>query len=116
MPAAQLVPNAPQPPVLPAPATAAAASTLKPGPVPAPAVRLATNPLNPGAVGSMMKPVTVHSTTSTLPGYNFPATSAVQQRLLLSPDMQARLPCEYKGRCRKWGGRQQVSAPSPPGN
>ncbi|KAM9146686.1 helicase SRCAP isoform 4-T4 [Pangshura tecta] len=89
MPAAQLVPNAPQPPVLPAPA---AASSLKPGPVPAPAMRLAANPLSPGAVGSMMKPVTVHSTTNTLPGYNFPATSAVQQRLLLSPDMQARLP------------------------
>ncbi|XP_039186431.1 helicase SRCAP isoform X1 [Crotalus tigris] len=62
-----------------------------------------TNPLGPGpaaaaaqqstsAVG-MVKPMNIHSAVPTLPGYNFAAAAGgVQQRLLLSPDMQARLP------------------------
>ncbi|XP_013916928.1 PREDICTED: proline-rich receptor-like protein kinase PERK2 [Thamnophis sirtalis] len=63
-----------------------------------------TNTLGPGpagttaqqstsSIGGMVKPMNIHSAIHTLPGYNFAAAAGgVQQRLLLSPDMQARLP------------------------
>lgn len=57
---------------------------------PAPAAQQSTSP-----IGGMMKPMSIHSAVPTLPGYNFATAGALQQRLLLSPDMQARLPCEY---------------------
>ncbi|XP_062994412.1 helicase SRCAP isoform X3 [Elgaria multicarinata webbii] len=58
---------------------------------PAPAGQQSTSTMATGAIGGMMKPVNIHPAVPTLPGYNF-ATGPLQQRLLLSPDMQARLP------------------------
>ncbi|XP_044303914.1 helicase SRCAP isoform X3 [Varanus komodoensis] len=58
---------------------------------PTPAVQQSTSTMAAGTIGGMMKPVNIHPTVPALPGYNF-ATGPLQQRLLLSPDMQARLP------------------------
>lgn len=80
--------------------------SLKPSP-PAP-VRL--SPAPPPGSSSLLKPLTVP------PGYNFPSAAATTapapstavpapapQRLILSPDMQARLPCKWPG---LWRGQR----------
>ncbi|XP_070800669.1 helicase SRCAP isoform X3 [Pituophis catenifer annectens] len=60
---------------------------LGPGPVGATAQQ------STSSIGGMVKPMNIHSAIPTLPGYNLAAPAGgVQQRLLLSPDMQARLP------------------------
>ncbi|XP_058035408.1 helicase SRCAP isoform X2 [Ahaetulla prasina] len=62
-------------------------NTLGPGPAGATAQQ------STSSIGGMVKPMNIHSAVPTLPGYNFAAAAGgVQQRLLLSPDMQARLP------------------------
>ncbi|XP_054849171.1 helicase SRCAP isoform X5 [Eublepharis macularius] len=64
--------------------------------VPSPLAMPATSQQSTSTMGSstvgMMKPMNIHSAVPTLPGYNFATAGALQQRLLLSPDMQARLP------------------------
>nr|XP_056718982.1 helicase SRCAP [Euleptes europaea] len=59
---------------------------------PAPAAQQSTSTMGPGAIGGMLKPMNIHSAVPALPGYNFATAGALQQRFLLSPDMQARLP------------------------
>ncbi|XP_060112592.1 helicase SRCAP isoform X2 [Heteronotia binoei] len=59
---------------------------------PAPAAQQSTSTMGSGTIGGMLKPMNVHSAVPALPGYNFATAGALQQRLLLSPDMQARLP------------------------
>ncbi|XP_061446917.1 helicase SRCAP isoform X2 [Rhineura floridana] len=59
---------------------------------PAPPAQQSTSTMGTGTIGGMMKPMNIHSAVPTLPGYNFTTAGALQQRLLLSPDMQARLP------------------------
>uniref|UniRef100_A0A8C6Y1N0 Snf2-related CREBBP activator protein n=1 Tax=Naja naja TaxID=35670 RepID=A0A8C6Y1N0_NAJNA len=62
-------------------------STLGPGPA------SSTTQQPTSSIGGMVKSMNIHSAVPTLPGYNFAAAAGgVQQRLLLSPDMQARLP------------------------
>ncbi|XP_070583937.1 helicase SRCAP isoform X1 [Erythrolamprus reginae] len=62
-------------------------STLGPGPAGVTAQQ------STSSIGGMVKPMNIHSAVPALPGYNFAAAAGgVQQRLLLSPDMQARLP------------------------
>ncbi|XP_077170622.1 helicase SRCAP isoform X6 [Paroedura picta] len=58
----------------------------------APAAQPPPGTVGPSAIGGMLKPMNVHPAVPALPGYNFAAAGALQQRLLLSPDMQARLP------------------------
>lgn len=82
--------------------------SLKPAP-PAP-VRL--SPAPPPGSSSLLKPLTVPpgytfpsaaTTTSTAtaaaPTTAVPTTTPAPQRLILSPDMQARLPCKFSGVC-----------------
>nr|XP_028560870.1 helicase SRCAP isoform X1 [Podarcis muralis] len=59
---------------------------------PAATAQQSTSTMGTSAIGGMMKPVNIHSAVPALPGYNFATAGALQQRLLLSPDMQARLP------------------------
>lgn len=59
---------------------------------PAPAAQQSTSTMGAGTIGGMIKPVSIHSAVPTLPGYNFATAGGLQQRFLLSPDMQARLP------------------------
>ncbi|XP_039620982.1 helicase SRCAP isoform X2 [Polypterus senegalus] len=90
-------------PVAPSAAPSAIAPAVNPAPrLPVLAIRppVGTATLNPGAVSAVMKPVTVPSPSApspqmgTLTSYAVPNASsgAVTQRVLLSPDMQARLP------------------------
>lgn len=83
--------------------------SLKPAP-PAP-VRL--SPAPPPGSSSLLKPLTVppgytfpsatatatttSTTTATAPTTAVPAPTPAPQRLILSPDMQARLPCKFPG-------------------
>ena len=80
--------------------------SLKPAP-PAP-VRL--SPAPPPGSSSLLKPLTVppgytfssaaattSTTTATVPTTAVPAPTPAPQRLILSPDMQARLPCKFPG-------------------
>lgn len=83
--------------------------SLKPAP-PAP-VRL--SPAPPPGSSSLLKPLTVppgytfpsgaattaSATTATAPSTAVPAPAPAPQRLILSPDMQARLPCKWPGLC-----------------
>lgn len=83
--------------------------SLKPAP-PAP-VRL--SPAPPPGSSSLLKPLTVppgytfpsaaattSTTTATVPTTAVPAPTPAPQRLILSPDMQARLPCKFPGTLR----------------
>lgn len=80
--------------------------SLKPAP-PAP-VRL--SPAPPPGSSSLLKPLTVppgytfpsaatttSTTTATAPTTALPTPTPAPQRLILSPDMQARLPCKFLG-------------------
>lgn len=83
--------------------------SLKPAP-PAP-VRL--SPAPPPGSSSLLKPLTVppgytfpsaaatttSTTTATVSTTAVPASTPAPQRLILSPDMQARLPCKFSGVC-----------------
>lgn len=87
--------------------------SLKPAP-PAP-VRL--SPAPPPGSSSLLKPLTVPpgytfpsaavtttcTTTATAPTTAVPAPTPAPQRLILSPDMQARLPCKFPGLCEGEG-------------
>lgn len=78
---------------------------------PVPAGQPPGSAIGAGTVGGMMKPMNIHSAVPALPGYNFTATAGpVQQRLLLSPDMQARLPCEYREAGRGSGEDRRVAS------
>nr|XP_034991115.1 helicase SRCAP isoform X3 [Zootoca vivipara] len=59
---------------------------------PAATAQQSTSTMGTGTIGGVMKPMNIHSAVSALPGYNFATAGGLQQRLLLSPDMQARLP------------------------
>lgn len=82
--------------------------SLKPAP-PAP-VRL--SPAPPPGSSSLLKPLTVppgyafpsaattaSTTTAAAPATAAPASAPAPQRLILSPDMQARLPCKFSAVC-----------------
>lgn len=87
--------------------------SLKPAP-PAP-VRL--SPAPPPGSSNLLKPLTVppgyafpnaaatttSSSTVTAPTTAVPAPAPAPQRLILSPDMQARLPCKSPGLCEGKG-------------
>ncbi|XP_029462674.1 LOW QUALITY PROTEIN: helicase SRCAP [Rhinatrema bivittatum] len=82
--ASQLVPAVPQPLASPL-SSPLGATGIKPNTIAT--VRLSTAAGTPSTVGTAMKSMAV------LPGYTFPAAAGnMQQRVILSPDMQARLP------------------------
>ncbi|XP_078508971.1 helicase SRCAP isoform X2 [Lissotriton helveticus] len=79
-------PNTPSPPV----STASVTSEMRASPQLPASVMMPANTLTSAPTSAIVKPLMAQ--TASLPGYSFPATGQVQQRLLLSPDMQARLP------------------------
>ncbi|XP_043943014.1 helicase SRCAP [Protopterus annectens] len=104
---AAVIANVPRPP----PLTSAVSSTMKPATIPATTVRMSAAALAPGNMGNMIKPVTVHSSAQ-LPGYAFPSMGAAQQRLILSPDMQARLPWNVVHLVSAGGQHHLISQPA----
>ncbi|XP_069507730.1 helicase SRCAP isoform X2 [Ambystoma mexicanum] len=89
LPSSQIQPNTPRPPV-PLVTTPNTPSAIKANTLSAALVRTPTSTLNQGPIGGVAKPAA--GPTASLPGYSFSAGGQVQQRLLLAPDMQARLP------------------------
>ncbi|XP_069057791.1 helicase SRCAP [Pleurodeles waltl] len=86
LPTNQIPPNTPSPPV----STASTTSEMRASPQLPASVMMPASTLTPVPTGGIVKPLMAQTTS--LPGYSFPAAGQVQQRLLLSPDMQARLP------------------------
>lgn len=103
--------------VLPSPLGVLSGTSRPPTPTlslkPAPSAPVRLSPVPPPGSSSLLKPLTVppgytfspaaatttSTTTATATTTAVPAPTPAPQRLILSPDMQARLPCKFPGLC-----------------